>query len=444
MKSEGKRLYYEQKEAIDKSIREIVNRFYNALSFKDKSGITFDRLAQTGELINTNQLYLFDFNDFHPQHVNITHHWSNPLKDHEQPNITKVPLHLLTKWRQALEQGKTVYRHHIAIRDRFDTKGHAPSVTVSFILIPIIVHNNLSSVFCIEHSLDKRWTEIILPAATVAASIIIFVRETRSYYYGEQADTPGSFLSRHPNLFLHKSRIESLGILTAGIAHEINQPITAISMSIENILIRLNDESIDKNYISEKCRNIGIHIQRINNIINHIRFFSKEHRSVNLEIIDVNKVITETLSLFRSQSINQNITVTTELAPDAGHIFWDSVEFEQILINLFSNARDAVNQKEKTIQDPSYTKKIVIKTTRNDKNILLQMSDNGIGIPEENFSRLFEPFFTTKDDDNGTGLGLSIIQALVNEMKGEIAIESKVNEFTTVKILLPHIDPMKK
>ncbi|MCF6342369.1 MAG: ATP-binding protein [Bacteroidales bacterium] len=110
---------------------------------------------------------------------------------------------------------------------------------------------------------------------------------------------------------------------------------------------------------------------------------------------------------------------------------------EQVMYNLFSNAKFALEDKESLLTDKSFDKKIRIRTHCNDEKIFVEFEDNGTGIETDNLENIFNPFFTTKPEGIGTGLGLSIVYGIITEMKGAIRIESKRKKFTRVNIEFP-------
>ena len=112
---------------------------------------------------------------------------------------------------------------------------------------------------------------------------------------------------------------------------------------------------------------------------------------------------------------------------------------EQVVLNLLSNARDAVNERTE-IEEAAYTKRIWIRTRVEDDAVVIEVEDNGVGMDEAIRQRLFEPFFTTKDADRGTGLGLSIIYAIVRNHDGEIAVESEQAVGTMFRVTLPVVE----
>ncbi|MBC8385686.1 MAG: tetratricopeptide repeat protein [Candidatus Cloacimonetes bacterium] len=240
-------------------------------------------------------------------------------------------------------------------------------------------------------------------------------------------------------LLIQKSKLESLGKLAAGIAHEINQPLGSISMSIENIYFAYIEDQLSRKYLNGKIKNIKEYIQRIDRIIKHIKIFSRDQKSIAIDRIDVNEVIQNALSMVQTQYKNHSIKLETILGNDLGFTKGNKFKLEQVIINLLSNAKDALEEKECKKSNVEFNKKIMIETFSEIDKILIKIEDNGIGIPQENLDNIFDPFFTTKDPEKGTGLGLSIIYGILEEMKGEIRVDSKYNEYTIMKIELPKI-----
>lgn len=241
-------------------------------------------------------------------------------------------------------------------------------------------------------------------------------------------------------LLMQKSKLESLGIFSAGIAHEINQPLTSISFSIENMLHKKHFGNISEEYIDNKFKNILEDIKRITNIINHIRIFAREQGEIKFEKFDLNEVVSNSQLIINTQLKNKNIDVDLQLCQQQLFILGNKYRIEQALINLILNSRYAVDKKENESGNFNYRKKIIIRTSEKNGSSVLEVEDNGTGIEEELKAKVFEPFFTTKEPEHGTGLGLSIVYGIVQEHKGEVTVESEANEFTRFSISLPSLN----
>ncbi|MBW6461012.1 MAG: PAS domain S-box protein [Bacteroidales bacterium] len=251
-------------------------------------------------------------------------------------------------------------------------------------------------------------------------------------------------ISENQQLLIQKSKLESLGELSAGMAHEINQPLSVISLVTENMELQLTKDKVSKDYMQKKISSINENIHKIRELIDHVRIFSRDQGSILFEKVDVNQAIQSALSLVSAQLSHHNITVTRELGDNLGYTLGNPSRLEQVIFNLISNARDALDENEKLKVFDMPEKEIVVSTTHVNNNIIIRIRDNGTGISPEKFSQVFNPFFTTKEAGKGTGLGLSIVYGIINEMKGDIKIESELNQFTEVTVSLPRYSGAKK
>lgn len=247
-------------------------------------------------------------------------------------------------------------------------------------------------------------------------------------------------LEQQQQLLMQKSKLESMGELSAGLAHEINQPLVGISMGLDNILMKIATEGMVENeYIENKFKFLFEDIQRINKIIQHVRLFSRE-QAFNIEDeIDINQVIENALSMMKMQLEHHLVTIEMDLSEEPITLLGNQFRLEQVLVNLLSNAKYAVEEKERRQKTREYNKKIRIKSYSDEKNAFIILQDNGIGIASEIIQKIFNPFFTTKSENQGTGLGLSISYGIIQEMNGEIYVESKINRETTFTVELPLI-----
>ena len=238
-------------------------------------------------------------------------------------------------------------------------------------------------------------------------------------------------------LLVQKSKLESIGELSAGLAHEINQPLGGISMGLDNILYNTKYGKVSTEYLTKKLNLLFKDIERIRKIIEHVRLFSRDQDNLIVEEISVNEVIKNALSLISKQFESQNINLNVSLANYDLFTLGNRFRLEQVFLNILSNAKQAFDGKIKNLNYGDFVKQISIITKSNNSNIIISITDNGIGIDKNIISEIFNPFFTTKSEEKGTGLGLSISYGIISEMKGAIDINSIKNEFTTVVITLP-------
>jgi len=235
---------------------------------------------------------------------------------------------------------------------------------------------------------------------------------------------------------IHSERMAGLGEMASGIAHEINQPLNTISMALDNILSEFMTEgTIEKDYISKKSEKIFENVTRIRNIIDHIRVFSRGHDDYVVTGFSINTSILNAISLISEQFKHNAIQLKLELGDNLPVINGNTFKFEQVILNLLSNARDALLEKEQKL-GCAFEKSIRIATFQKSDLICTEVTDNGVGIAKTNIDQVTMPFFTTKEPGKGTGLGLSVSYRILRDMNGTMAFNSNEMEGTTVQIVL--------
>jgi len=242
---------------------------------------------------------------------------------------------------------------------------------------------------------------------------------------------------KQQQLLSQKSKLESLGTLAAGIAHEINQPLGGISMGLDNILLKTQENNMTNEYLKDKVNLLFENVERIKKIIDHIRYFSRTQKPVSFMPVNINDVIKSALFMVSAQYENHGVVIETNLDENIGMITADKFKLEQVLLNLLSNSKYAIDEKAKRLNNGTYRKRIEIKTWKDNESIFISFKDNGIGIPGKIIDKIFDPFFTTKTEDKGTGLGLSISYSFIKDLLGDIKVDSIENEYTTFEISIP-------
>jgi signal transduction histidine kinase len=192
-------------------------------------------------------------------------------------------------------------------------------------------------------------------------------------------------------------------------------------------------------YLQQKIDVLLKHIDRIKHIIEHIRTFSREQVSTSIERVDVNEVCRNAISMLQTQYQNHNVIITSNLDETIGYVVGNTYKLEQVVLNLITNAKDAVDGKEQMIRNGSYQKRITLSTSCDVDRIYVDIEDNGVGISEEQIQNIFDPFFTTKDPEHGTGLGLSVSYGIIKEIQGDISVQSQLGEYTLMRISLPRV-----
>ncbi len=281
-----------------------------------------------------------------------------------------------------------------------------------------------------DYEFDMRVGDRIIPIRT---------SDTLLYDdYGEVVGTMGVFqditarkklsekLSATQAELIQAVKMRALGDLVSGVAHEINNPLMA-----SDTFLHLLEGEMDENPKLKK--RVGLLKEcntRIQNIVQKLKEFSR-HSELEFTAMDVNDAVLSVMAITRQQLLNQEIELELKLTENLPRVLGDKNQIEQVLLNLISNARDAMSETSKKV--------LTMQTDLNEKGgqVELRVTDTGTGMTPEEIEQIFNPFFTTKDADKGIGLGLSISYRIVEAHQGKIEVKSKVNKGTTFTVSLP-------
>ncbi len=237
---------------------------------------------------------------------------------------------------------------------------------------------------------------------------------------------------------IQASKMTTLGEMSAGIAHELNQPLNAIKMGNEYLKMMVEEHrEIPPDTLHQICREVSAQVDRASDIINRLRAFGRKS-DFRKEAVDINLPIRNVLGIVGHPLGLQNIRLRTRLRPDLPQIVGQSNRLEQVFFNLITNARDAILQKKESLADRLHGV-IAIRTSLEAGEVVVTVSDNGSGIPRTHREKIFEPFFTTKEVGRGLGLGLSITYRIVRDFGGTIDLRSQEGVGTTVRLAFPQL-----
>jgi two-component system NtrC family sensor kinase len=231
---------------------------------------------------------------------------------------------------------------------------------------------------------------------------------------------------------MQSSKMAALGKMAAGIAHEVNNPLAVIKEKVGWLKDLLSEEDIagSENFdeFKDALNKIEHHVERAKKVTHRLLGFARRMEPTE-EKVDINKVLSDTISFLENDARYKNIAIESNYSPVLPPTLSDSAQMQQVFLNILNNAIDAIG-KDGAIQ---------IRTSWNakDKEIAVSIADNGPGIPNEVLERIFDPFFTTKEVGHGTGLGLSISYSIVEKLGGRMLVASEVSKGTVFTIYLP-------
>lgn len=278
-------------------------------------------------------------------------------------------------------------------------------------------------------AIRDKWQEERI--ATVSQALVA-LREGHTVYE-EECERTSQLERAHKELrvaqfqLIQASKLASLGTLAAGVAHEINQPLTVIMSLIE----QLQSMPLDRVGNHEKeFEMIARATERVSTIVNNIRVFGRQQET-HLADVDPTEPIERAIELFESRIKELGVRVEREYSIKPGfQALLDSNRLQQVFVNLLSNALDALSERGPVADPP----KLRLVTMRRNSQLLYVVADNGPGI-QDSSDRIFDPFYTTKEAGKGTGLGLSVSHSIVEEHGGRLSFD-RMAPWTLFKIEL--------
>lgn len=227
---------------------------------------------------------------------------------------------------------------------------------------------------------------------------------------------------------VQSAKLASLGELTTGVAHELNNPLNNINLILGNLIDQVHEQLVEREAFLRPLKLAMAQVVKASTIINHLRAFGRM-APMEREPVSINDVLTSAIDLMQEQLRLRSIQLTASLSPSLPFVLGNRIQLEQVFLNLLTNARDAVDASEKRV--------ISVSSAVYGDRVKIVFQDSGIGISDEHQGRIFDPFFTTKPVGAGTGLGLSISYGIIKEHHGHISVESDPGSGATFSIHLP-------
>ncbi|MGH8672043.1 MAG: ATP-binding protein [Burkholderiales bacterium] len=274
----------------------------------------------------------------------------------------------------------------------------------------------------------SRWMEShAVPLRDAKGEIVALLAVTRDITDRKQADEE---TRRHQAELAHVMRLTTMGEMATGIAHELNQPLTAIANYTQGCIRRLCSGS-DTAELLDAMRHVASQAERAGEIIRRIKNFVRK-KEPNVTVVDVNAAIREVCALAQPECREHGITVRLELAEPLLPTKADKIEIQQVILNLARNGVEAMSGSCSEAMELSLSTRMV-----DGGMIEVAVRDSGPGIPEENLGQVFNQFFTTKP--NGMGIGLSISRSIVESHRGRLWVDRNNAQGATLRFTLPAV-----
>jgi two-component system NtrC family sensor kinase len=273
-------------------------------------------------------------------------------------------------------------------------------------------------------------SRVAVGARIVQYETLLAEKNVQLQHYGSEMEKLAQERSKQ---LIHAEKMATVGLLSAGIAHEINNPATFIAGNIQTLerfctdmepalrqQIQQNGEDAQKlefilQEMPKAVEGIRNGVTRISRIVRGLKSFCRKSEEP-LAACDINTCVEQALELCHN-ALKYCVTIERDLAENLPQIMADSQQIEQVLINLFVNAADAMTEYDHGT--------LTIKTQSTDNSVVVKVSDTGHGIPDDKLDDIWQPFFTTKSLDKGTGLGLFTVRGIIENHEGQIKVENK-------------------
>lgn len=294
----------------------------------------------------------------------------------------------------------------------------------------LVIRQNLSeALYDVNHANYIVLIFLHISALIILAVTILITRYMINVIRMRDADV------EHANKkFIHASKLASVGELSAGVAHEINNPL-AIILSEKQILVDMEQQTDEmasdfREQLLKSLSRISNQVQRCKRLTHNLLRFSRRTQSV-IGDVDISTLIEEVTELVEREAATSGVRLIMELDPDLPTILTDSSQVQQVLLNLITNAIDAHDGK------PYGRVQVVARFNKEAHGVDIVISDTGSGISPEIVDKIFDPFFTTKAVGKGTGLGLSICYGILRKLHGNISVQSEYGAGAVFTVFLP-------
>jgi len=332
------------------------------------------------------------------------------------------------------ENNKIAYREFVDIdpgyaQARKEAKDYF-SLTDAIVVIPLVLNEKLLGVINLGKKANlRRYSAVDFDfLATLKNQSTIAISNSLLFENMEgQVRQRTKELVEMQKQLIQAEKLASVGTLAGGVAHEINNPLTAILTNVQMLLADTQDNHLDR----ESLELIEEATKRCRTIVKKLMAYAKKPLdTAAVTRVDLSDVLKGVMSFIGYQLEQENIKIAVTGKENTYFVMGNQNELEQVITNIVLNARDAIKHRKNSGE-------IHIGLSEDEGQVKVSIRDEGIGIPADKISKIFDPFFTTKDVGKGTGLGLSICQSIVEKLNGRITVESQPNKGSVFTVQLP-------
>ncbi|MFC1614377.1 PAS domain S-box protein [Gemmatimonadota bacterium] len=410
----------------ERLLAEVASRLNMAESFQTIMGELMENIGKAMEVDNAG-FFRFDENREAVERLSI---WSSDTGEQKSEYPQTIPLSKASSLFKKLKENEVVKLSDVSVSGTEENYLFLAGNVKSVLLCPLAIGGQVKGFICFSYSHEHAWNPEEINIFRTITAMIAGAWERDSHFQArleaERKQTEAIQMAEKT------ARLASLGTLAAGIAHEINQPLTALKIEVDGTMIRLEQNkqiSLDENV--ETLNFVSSQASRIDEIVSHMRALARQETEEKPTSLNLNKVIRKALSLVDEQVYSHGIELKIETDKSLPLLESHGTLLEQVMINLVVNAMHALNAYE------SGDKSITVSTSYSEGNAVLTVRDNGPGIEPEHLDHIFDPFFTTKTKSVGMGLGLSITENLVTGLGGTISVANHEQGGAIFTVSLP-------
>jgi len=356
-------------------------------------------------------------------------HWLSPRLAQSLELPQEIPTSRIPVFFQQIKAGRIFASSNVQALEAEERDFFTGYRRGAVLACPVALGGEVKGFISYVHSQEHRWEAEEVKLFRTITDMVANACERESYNQARlEAERRHTEAGR---LVERASLLASIGTMTAGITHEINQSLNNIKLIADSVVMGVKREIVlPQTGMIDRFRQISQHVKRIDQIIRHMREFWVKPTQAREEDFDLNQVVAGAFSLLEQQLYSHGIECELALETHSLPVRGNPIHPEQIVINLVMNAMQALDDTERE------DKKIRVSTAQVGNTAVLEIKDNGTGFAEGDEERLFDPFYSTKKPGEGTGLGLAIVKKCVEDLSG--AIEARKNELGgatfTVKI----------